>query len=128
MIPCALRIAAIFIAGMTLSGGVGPAHAADPEAGKIVFAAQCALCHPVQAGRNTLGPSLFGILGRKTGSVPGFRYSPANQNANLLWDEPTLDEYLKAPMTMIPGTSMGFAGVKDDQQRANLVAYIATLK
>ena len=86
------------------------------------------MCHSVQPGRNMVGPSLAGIVGRKTGEVPGFHYSPANKSADLVWDEPTLDDYLKAPMAKIPGTTMTYAGVKDDQQRANLLAYITTLK
>ncbi|MGD0109149.1 MAG: cytochrome c family protein [Rhodopila sp.] len=109
-------------------GTADPARAQDPAAGKAVFTSQCAVCHPIQSGRNSVGPSLFGIVGRKTGSVPGFHYSAANSNANIVWDEATLNNYLKAPMTAIPGTTMGYAGLKDDAQRANLVAYLATLK
>ena len=73
------------------------ANAADPAAGKSVFNSNCSICHSVQPGKNMVGPSLYGIMGRKTGSIPGFHYSPANQNANITWDPATLDKYLQSP-------------------------------
>ena len=114
----------------TLSlAAVGPqAKAADPAAGKAVFNSVCSICHSVQQGKNLIGPSLFEIVGRKTGSVPGFHYSSAKQNANLTWDQATLDKYLQSPRTVIPGTIMTYAGLKDDTKRADLIAYLATLK
>lgn len=102
--------------------------AGDPAAGKSVFQATCSICHSVQPGQNKIGPTLFGVVGRKTGSVPGYTYSPQNQSANLTWDAATLDKYLEAPRTMIPGTKMTYAGLKDAQKRADLIAYLATLK
>ena len=122
------RTAIIILAGLSAASTVDPARAQDPAAGKAVFASQCAVCHPVVSGRNSVGPSLFGVVGRKTGSVAGFHYSAANKNADIVWDEATLDNYLKAPMTAVPGTTMGYAGLKDDTQRASLVAYLATIK
>jgi cytochrome c len=104
------------------------AMGADPAAGKAVFTSQCGVCHSVVPDKNGVGPSLFGLVGRKSGSVLGFHYSAANHAANIVWDEQTLDPYLKSPMTTIPGTTMGYAGVKDDQKRADLIAYLATLK
>jgi len=122
------RTATMILIGLWAAGTADPARAQDAAAGKAVFASQCAVCHPIVSGRNAVGPSLFGIVGRKTGSVAGFHYSAANKSADIEWDEATLDNYLKAPMTAIPGTIMGYAGLKDDTQRANLVAYLATLK
>ena len=104
------------------------ANAADLAAGKSVFNSNCSICHSVQPGKNLVGPSLFGIMGRKTGSVPGFHYSPANQSANIIWDPATLDKYLQSPRSVIPGTIMTYAGVKDDTKRADLIAYLGTLK
>jgi cytochrome c2 len=103
-------------------------EAADPAAGKSVFTSACSICHSPQPGKNMVGPSLFGVVGRKTASVPGFHYSPANQNANLTWDAATLDKYLQAPRSVIPGTTMTYGGLKDDTKRADLIAYLATLK
>jgi cytochrome c len=106
----------------------GTAWAGDPAAGQAVFKSQCANCHSPQPGKNMTGPSLFGIVGRKTGSTQGFRYSVGNQNANLTWDEAMLDKYLESPKTVVPGTIMTFAGVKDGTKRADLIAYLDTVK
>ena len=105
-----------------------PARAADPDAGARVFRSQCSTCHAAVAGRNSVGPSLAGVIGRKAGDVPGFHYSAANKAADFMWDEARLDPYLADPKAVIPGTSMTYAGLKNDEQRANLIAYLATLK
>lgn len=128
MLASAMRRSAIVLAGLSLAGLITSSKAADPGAGKAVFISQCSICHSPQPGRNLVGPSLFGIVGRKTASVSGFHYSPANRSAGLTWDEATLDKYLRSPRTMIPGTFMTYAGVKNDAKRADLVAYLATLK
>jgi cytochrome c len=104
------------------------AQAADATAGERVFKAQCGACHTGEAGKNRVGPSLFGIVGRHSGEVEGFRYSNANKNANLTWDEATLDRYLTNPRAMVPGTTMTYAGLHNDAQRADLIAYLGTLK
>jgi cytochrome c len=106
----------------------GSAWAGDPAAGQAVFKSQCSICHSPQAGKNLVGPSLFGVVGRKTGSIQGFHYSVGNQNANLTWDDATLDKYLESPKTVVPGTSMTFAGVKDAGKRADLISYLDTVK
>ena len=121
------RLAAVMLS-LAFAGLGTEARAADPAAGKTVFNSVCSICHSVQPGKNMVGPSLFDIVGRKTGSVPGFHYSPANQNANLTWDQATLDKYLQSPRTVIPGTLMTYGGLKDDAKRADLIAYLATLK
>ena len=105
-----------------------PALAADVEAGSKVFKSQCATCHSPTAGKNLIGPSLAGIVGRKAGTVPGFRYSAANKGSGVTWDEKTLEAYLPNPRAFIPNTTMTFAGIKNDTQRADLIAYLATLK
>jgi len=111
-----------------LVGWVAPAQAADPASGQSVFKSTCSICHAVQPGKNGVGPSLAGVVGRKTGQVAGFHYSVGNQNANLTWDEATLDKYLQSPKTIVPGTTMTYAGLKDDAKRADLIAYLATVK
>lgn len=105
-----------------------PGHAQDAAAGQSVFKGNCAACHAPVAGRNLAGPSLFGVVGRKAGSVEGFHYSAANKASGMVWDSATLDPYLEAPRKIIPGTTMGFAGVKDARKRADLIAYLATLR
>jgi cytochrome c2 len=120
---------AVVAGSVLLPAAFYPAAAAgDPAAGKAVFQATCAICHAVQAGQNKIGPSLFGVVGRKTGSVSGYNYSPANKGANLTWDAATLDKYLESPRTVVPGTKMPYAGLKDAGKRADLIAYLATLK
>ena len=109
-------------------GGVAAARADDPMPGEHVFKTQCAICHSPVAGKNMIGPSLFGVVGREAGSVPNFRYSAANKNSGLTWDEATLERYLQAPRTVVPGTLMTYAGLKDETQRAELIAWLATLK
>jgi cytochrome c len=110
------------------AAAASPAYAADPAAGQATFKSACGLCHSPQPGRNMTGPSLFGIMGRKTGSETGFKYSTANQNANITWGPETLDKYLEAPRAVIPGTIMTYAGLKDPAKRADMIAYLGTLK
>ncbi len=74
-----------------------------------------------------VGPSLFGIVGRPAGQVPGFHYSAANKSSALTWDAATLDRYLTSPRDVVPHTIMTYGGLKDAQKRANLIAYLSTL-
>jgi cytochrome c len=105
-----------------------PAQAAgDPAAGKAVFA-KCAICHTIDPKRRGIGPTLFGVVGRKSATVPGYAYSDAMKAANKTWDEATLDKYLTNPRAMVPGTKMIFPGLPNADDRANVIAYLATLK
>jgi cytochrome c len=106
---------------------VASASAQDAAAGAIVFKTQCAGCHSVDAGKTIVGPSLFGIVGRTAGSVEGFKYSPANKGSGITWDEATLDSYITNPQKVVPKTIMPYPGLKDATQRANLIAYLATV-
>lgn len=100
--------------------------AADPAAGGMAFL-QCSDCHGT--GTNDgVGPGLRGIFGRRAGSHAGFKYSPALAKSAIVWDALTLDKFLADPKAVVPGTSMDFPGVQDPVERANLVAYLATLK
>ena len=115
--------------GTVLPVVTSPAAAAgDPAAGKSIFASQCSICHAVQPGRNMVGPSLFGVVGRKSATEAGYNYSPPFKALGVTWDEATLEKYLTGPREMVPGTKMSYAGLKDDTKRANLIAYLATLK
>ena len=102
------------------------AMAQDASAGKAAYN-QCTACHSVD-GSNGAGPSLKGIDGRKAGSFPGFRYSRAMKAAPHSWDAQTLDAYLANPQKLVPGNVMPFSGVADAKQRADLVAYLLSLK
>jgi len=113
-------------AAIVLSAASLPAMAQDVNAGKQVYA-QCAACHAVTAA-NGVGPGLLGIVGRKSAASPGFRYSPALKRANLTWDEKNLDAYITDPQKTVPGNLMPFSGIADAKQRADLIAYLNTVK
>lgn len=106
---------------------IPPAQAGDAAAGQAVFKTQCGICHSPLAGKNLVGPSLFGVVGRHSSAVDGFRYSTANKDANLTWDEATLDKYIKSPKEVVPGTTMTYGGLADETKRADVIAYLATL-
>ena len=102
------------------SAGVG-----DAEAGRLVFR-KCQACHSLDAGKNLLGPSLAGLVGRKAGTAPGYDYSPAMKKADITWNEQALDQYLTDPSKMVPGNKMPFPGLKTDHDRTDVIAYIAS--
>jgi len=99
------------------------AYTGDAAKGKRVFA-QCMTCHAVQEGRNNVGPSLYGIVGRESGTIPGFKYSAANQSSDVIWTEENLFTYLENPAAFIPGTIMAFPGLRNPQDRADVIAYL----
>ena len=121
------RMRRIAIVALLLLGPATGALAADPAAGQKIFKAQCGICHAVEAGQNRIGPTLFGVVGRTAGSVPGFNYTADHKKLGVTWDAATLDKYLTNPRAMVPDTSMLYAGLKDDAKRADLVAYLGTL-
>ena len=105
-----------------------PALAAeDVGAGQEIYQAQCSACHSNQPGVNGIGPSLAGVAGRKAGSLPGFHFTPAISGSGLTWDAKTFIQFLADPSKLVPGTAMTVM-VPDETGRANLYAYLATLK
>jgi cytochrome c len=105
-----------------------PAHGQDAASGQAVFQAQCSVCHSAAQGQNMTGPSLFGVVGRRAGTVAGFDYSAANKASAMTWTVATLDLYLTSPTDTVPHNAMIFGGLKDAQRRADLIAYLATLR
>jgi cytochrome c len=104
------------------------AHAeGDAKAGEAVFK-KCTACHAVEAGKNKVGPSLSGVVGRAAGTAAGFKYSDAMLKAGLTWDDANLDKYLTDPKAAVPGNKMTFAGLKDAKERQDAIAYLKTLK
>ena len=98
--------------------------AGDATAGRQVFR-KCQACHSLEQGKNTLGPSLADVIGRKAGALPNYNFSPAMKQANITWDAKTLDEFLAAPTKKVPGTKMPIS-VSDPAKRAAVIAYLTT--
>ena len=104
--------------------GAGAAHAdGDAANGEKIFA-KCKACHTVEAGKNKVGPSLAGVVGRKAGTAEGYNSSDAMKNSGLTWDEATLNTYLTGPKKLVPGTKMAFPGLPNDQDRLDVIAYL----
>jgi cytochrome c len=122
-----LAMAAVASLGLTTT----MAAAQDAENGQSVFR-QCRACHQVGANaKNLVGPTLTGIVGRKAGTVEGFNYSEANKKAGaggLVWTEEQLLKYLENPLKFMPGTKMAYAGLKDEADRKDLIAYLKSAK
>lgn len=101
----------------------------NPDDGRRDFAGNCAACHSNLAdGPRQMGPSLFGVVGRHAGSVADFRYSKAMRSADIVWQQSTLENFLRDPQAAVPGTVMSIAGIDDPKERADLVAYLASLR
>ncbi len=116
------------VAALLALAFAAPARAdGDPAAGRAVFN-KCSICHSAAAGKNAIGPSLFGVVGRKSASEPGFSYSEAMKKADKTWDAATLDTYLTNPKALVPGTKMVFPGLPKPEDRENVIAYLSTLK
>ena len=115
-----LRLAYL-LAGVALAASAGAASQGDPIAGKEIYT-RCVACHALAYDRT--GPRHCGLFGRRAGSVRDFAYSDAMKRSKIVWTERTLDHFLANPLTAVPGTAMGYAGVVDRGERTNLIAYL----
>lgn len=113
------------LVALEITDASGAQLSGDTARGQRIFA-QCATCHSIEQGVNRVGPSLHGIIGRESGTIPGFRYSAANQSSDIVWSEQELFTYLENPRARIPGTIMAFVGLRNPQQRADVIAYLKT--
>ena len=121
-----LAVAAVICVSTAVILSKAEAAAGDAKAGEEVFA-RCAVCHSTKAGENKIGPSLAGVVGRKSGSAPGYNYSPALKSAGITWDEQELEKFLANPAADIHGTKMAIS-VPKAEDRQNVIAYLKTLK
>jgi len=108
--------------------GAPPLHAGDTSAGAAVFASECSVCHSVVQGKNKVGPSLFGIVGRPAGSIAGFDYSAGMKSSGIVWSPDTLQGYIADPAGTVKGVKMSYPGLRDDARRSALIAYLATVR
>lgn len=112
-----MLICAALAGGATADTSTAAAYAR----GALVYE-RCAACHALEFDRT--GPRHCGLIGRRAGSIPGFPYSPAMRGIGLVWDERTLDQFLRSPTKTVPGTSMGYDGIKDDGERRDLIVFL----
>jgi cytochrome c len=94
---------------------------ADPQHGAQIYQ-RCLACHSLEYNRS--GPRHCGLFGRQAGTLPGYAYSKAMKASGITWDDLSLDRFLENPLKTLPGTKMAYAGVKDPQERADLIAYL----
>lgn len=101
----------------------------DVAAGMKVYKSRCLTCHSnVKGGPNKLGPLLFGVMGKKAASLPGYSYSRPMKRSQIVWTDEALRQWLKRPNQTLPGTRMAFAGLSNPKQIEDLIAYMHTLK
>jgi cytochrome c len=97
----------------------------DPQ---VAFNNACRTCHSAKEGDNRLGPSLYGVIGRKAGTAAGFAFSSAMKGANIVWDEKTLDQFITNPETVVHGNAMKpFGGINSAEQRGEIIAYLKSI-
>ena len=121
------KIAAVALAAVMALASTSAIASGDVKKGKKVFN-KCKACHAIEAKEKRVGPTMFGIVGRDAGTLKGFKFSKAMKASGITWDDANLNEYLKKPRKFVPKTKMCFAGLKKDADRANVIAYLKTLK
>jgi cytochrome c len=116
-----MRLLATSLAAILVAGSPGWAADGNPSRGEEIYQ-RCVACHAL--AQNRVGPRHCGLFNRKAGAVPNYQYSTAMKRYGVTWNAETLDQFLENPLKTVPGTKMGYAGVKDPQERADLIAYL----
>jgi cytochrome c len=116
-----LAICLLALAIASSSATAAYAEEGDATRGETVYQ-RCQACHALAANR--VGPKHCGLFGRKAGTAAGYQYSAAMRKYGVTWDEATIDHFIENPMKVVPGTKMGYAGIKDPQERTDLIAYL----
>lgn len=114
-------IATLFAGAALVLNASAASVPGDPVRGEVIYG-RCVACHAFAYDRT--GPRHCGLFGRRAGGVPGFAYSDAMRRSNWVWNAQTLDRFLQSPLKALPGTSMGYAGIADRQERTDLIAYL----
>ncbi len=123
----ALKLSVPLAAAVALA--IAPAYASGNAANGANLFKRCMVCHTSdRGGANRVGPNLFGVVGRTSGTLAGYSYSRAMTGARIVWSEATLVPYLQSPAQVVAGTKMTFAGFSDVAQAQDIAAYLATLK
>ncbi len=113
-----------FAATVAITLTVASAHGQDAAKGEKTFLI-CRACHQIGPGaKDAVGPVLNGVVGRKAGTYPGYDYSTANKGSGIVWTPDELNKYLANPQTVVPHTKMLFPGLKNEQQRKDVIAYL----
>ena len=120
------RLAAALLAGCLIAAAASAEADDQAAAGEKVFR-KCQACHSLEAGKNKVGPSLAGVIGRKAGSLADYRYSAAMQQSATIWDDASLDAFLAGPSKFLAGTKMTFVGLKRAEDRASVIAYLKSV-
>jgi len=118
-----MRMRVLLVAAVAVLAAGAARADGDTARGEKRFE-ECATCHSTERGVNNVGPSLFGVLGRKAGEIADFRYSPAMRTSGITWSAQTLDKFIADPQQEVPGNRMPFAGMPDAGDRADLIAYL----
>lgn len=119
------RYTALIGVSILLAAPAAALAAGNADSGKKIFR-KCAACHSLEPAKKRIGPSLHGVIGRTAGTAEGYRFSKAMKahcSAGTVWGQVTLDDYLTAPRKVVPGTKMTFPGLKNPQDRADIIAY-----
>jgi cytochrome c len=119
----------VLVVGLALlySGHAVVAQSGSPSAGAATFRLTCGPCHTKEPGHNSIGPSLYGVVGRPAASLPAYSYSPAMKQSQIVWTEENIANFLSSPGARVPGTKMTFVGIAEADRRDDLVAYLKTL-
>jgi cytochrome c len=119
-----MRAAILLLALPVLGAGMANAQNNGDAARGAKKYEECAACHKLERGDNSVGPTLHGVLDRKAAALPEYRYSPALRRSNIVWTPQTLDAFIADPQQLVPANRMPYAGMPDAADRADLIAYL----